>query len=86
MMKELIKIQTELKAPKNQRNKFGNYDYRSAEDILEGVKPLLEKHNCTLVMSDDIMNVGDKNYIKSTATLSCGEEKEQVSGIAREAE
>jgi hypothetical protein len=56
-MKELLLIQSELKAPKNQRNSFGNYNYRSNEDILEAVKPLLVKHNCILTVSDDIVEV-----------------------------
>ena len=56
-MKELVKIQSELKAPKSQFNKFGNYAYRSAEDILEAVKPLTVKHDCCLTISDNIHNV-----------------------------
>lgn len=56
-MEALAKIQQELKAPKNQHNKFGGYNYRSCEDILEAVKPLLAKHKCTLVIHDDICHV-----------------------------
>jgi len=56
-MKELIKIQKELKAPKNQRNKFGNYNYRSCEDILEALKPHLAENNCTLTISDEIIHI-----------------------------
>ena len=52
-MEELIKIQSELKAPKNQRNTFGKYNYRSCEDILEAVKPLLLKYGCLLTLEDD---------------------------------
>ena len=63
-------IQSELKAPKSQRNNFGNYNYRSAEDILEAVKPLLKKHNCALVINDDIVEVGDRVYVKATAMLA----------------
>lgn len=66
----LSEIQTELKAPKGQRNNFGNYNYRSAEDILEAVKPLLEKHNCALVINDDIVEVEARVYVKSTAMLA----------------
>ena len=66
---KLLKIQTELKAPKNQVNKFGGYNYRSCEDILEAVKPLLEKYNCTLKISDELVNVGERYYIKATALL-----------------
>jgi len=53
-MEKLRKIQAELKAPKNQRNNFGKYNYRSCEDILEAVKPLLDKHKCTLTISDEV--------------------------------
>ena len=53
-MKELIAIQTEIKAPKGQVNKFGNYNYRSCEDILEAVKPLLAKHNATILITDEV--------------------------------
>lgn len=66
-MIELINIQKELKAPKKQRNNFGNYNYRSCEDILEAVKPLLNKEQCVLIMSDDVVGVGDRVYIKATA-------------------
>ena len=58
---KLAAIQNELKAPKNQYNSFGNYNYRSCEDILEAVKPVLNKNGCTLHISDDVVNVGDKN-------------------------
>lgn len=66
---KLIKIQTELKAPKNQFNKFGNYSYRSCEDILEALKPLLSKYNCTLVLFDEIVNIVDRYYVKAVAKL-----------------
>ena len=59
-MKELIAIQSELKAPKSQFNKFGGYKYRKAEDILEAVKPLLNKQKCTLTITDDIVMVGNR--------------------------
>ena len=68
----LLAIQQELKAPKGQYNSFGKYKYRSCEDILEAVKPLLRKHNCTLVISDDIVMLGTRFYIKATVTLSNG--------------
>jgi len=68
-MKNLIKIQSELKAPKNQRNDFGKYNYRNCEDILEAVKPLLDKYECTLTISDDIVEVGGRVYVKATATI-----------------
>lgn len=65
----LVKIQAELKAPKGQINKFGNYRYRSAEDIIEAVKPILHKHNCALIISDEIVQVADRVYVKATAML-----------------
>jgi len=68
-MKELIKIQNELKAPKNQYNNFGKYDYRSCEDILESLKPLLSELGCFLTLTDDIWIVGDRHYVKATATI-----------------
>jgi len=72
-----------LKAPKNQYNSFGKYKYRSCEDILEGVKPLLG--NCTLTISDRIEQVGDRFYIVATATLSDGKDNINVEAYAREA-
>jgi len=68
-MKELIKIQTELKAPKDQRNNFGNYNYRSCEDILEALKPLLLKEKCTLTISDEVKDVAGIIYIEATAEI-----------------
>jgi len=81
----LSKIQSELKAPKGQMNKFGGYKYRSCEDILEALKPLLSKHKSTLVISDDIALVGDRFYIKATATFTDAENNQvSVSAFARE--
>ena len=87
-MEKLTKIQCELKAPKSLRNDFGKYNYRSAEDILEAVKPLLKKYNCTLVLNDDIVMIGQRIYVKSTATLTDNEtkEKETTQAFAREEE
>lgn len=68
-MKELIKIQAELKAPKNQFNSFGKYKYRSVEDILEAVKPLLAKHECTLTIHDEVKEVGGLTFIEATASI-----------------
>ncbi len=68
-MKELMLIQQELKAPKGQYNSFGKYRYRSCEDILEAVKPLLTKHGCILSLTDDIMEAGGRIYVKATATI-----------------
>ena len=85
-LNELVYIQSTLKAPKNQRNNFGGYNYRSCEDIMEAVKPLLKETNCTLVISDDIVQVADRIYVKSTATLKTpsGEEFKNTA-YAREA-
>ena len=85
-MKQLVEIQNELKAPKSQFNKFGGYKYRNAEDILEAVKPLLFKHKCTLTISDDIVCVGDRIYVKATAIISNGADSISVSAFAREPE
>jgi len=68
-MKELIKIQAELKAPKNQFNSFGKYKYRSVEDILEAVKPLLAKYECTLTIHDEVKEVGGITFIEATASI-----------------
>ena len=68
-MKELIEIQQELKAPKGQLNKFGNYNYRIAEDILEAVKPLLAKYNALLLLTDEVKEVGNYMYVEATAVF-----------------
>lgn len=84
-MKELVSIQSKLKAPKNQRNSFGNYNYRNAEDILEALKPLLKESECYLTISDDIIVVDDRFYVKATATITNKEDKSvSVSAFARE--
>ncbi|EPE9624002.1 ERF family protein [Escherichia coli] len=82
--KKLWTIQQTLNAPKNQRNNFGGYNYRSAEDILEAVKPLLQ--NITLTVSDEIVLIGNRYYVKATATLSDGEDAIAVTAYAREEE
>jgi hypothetical protein len=84
----LVQIQGELKAPKGQTNKFGGYSYRSAEDILEAVKPLLKKHNCDLTLSDNIVEVGGRVYVKSTARLVSSDPilEVETTAFAREAE
>ncbi len=66
---KLNAIQVELKAPKNQYNSFGKYNFRNCEDILEGLKDHLKKHNCIVVMSDEIQLIGDRFYIKATSKL-----------------
>ena len=85
LSKKILKVQAELKAPKNQYNSFGKYKYRSAEDILEGLKPLLAKHELLQTISDEIVLVGDRFYLKATVTVRHEEEKISVSGYAREA-
>lgn len=86
-MKELISIQQELKASKGQYNSFGKYHYRSCEDILEAVKPLLGKHSCILNISDQIELVGDRFYVKATATIINSEGKSvTTTAFAREQE
>lgn len=84
LIKKLRKVQQELKSPKNQYNSFGNYNYRSCEDILEAVKPLLG--DLILTISDEIINVGNRNYIRATAQIRDEETSKETTGIAREAE
>lgn len=83
-MSKLQEIQQELKAPKGQFNKFGKYNYRSCEDILEAVKPILKKTGCTLTISDEIVHIGDRYYIKATAHLKGEDTDEVVTAYARE--
>mgnify|MGYP002673196848 FL=1 len=86
-MKELIAIQSELKAPKSQFNKFGGYKYRKAEDILEAAKPLLAKQKCTLIITDDVVLIGNRIYVKATAIIKNEKgECETSTGWAREEE
>ena len=69
VLERLLNVQHELKAPKGQRNSFGNYNYRSAEDILEAVKPLLTKYSLLQTITDEVVLIGDRYYIKATVTL-----------------
>lgn len=86
-MKELQMIQSVLKAPKWQFNAFGKYKYRSCEDIVEAVKPLLKAHECVLTMSDELVLIWDRYYIKATATITNKEWKQVVTTwYAREEE
>ena len=85
LTKRILQVQSKLKAPKNQYNNFGKYAYRSAEDILEGLKPLLAKHELLQTISDEIVLVGDRFYLKATVTVLHEEEEISVSGYAREA-
>lgn len=88
VLEKLRSIQNELKAPKGQYNSFGKYYYRSCEDILEAIKPILTKHNCTVYLSDDLVCIGNRNYIKATVTITDNESGESLSntGFAREDE
>ena len=83
----LMAVQAELKAPKNQHNSFGKYDYRSAEDIIEAVKPLLKDNGLFLNMSDEIVLIGDRYYVKATVKVVdvVTGESVQTSALAREA-
>ncbi|MFR5346864.1 ERF family protein [Romboutsia timonensis] len=85
---KLLAIQNELKAPKSQFNKFGGYSYRSCEDILEAVKPLLVKNNATIILQDKIELIGDRYYIKATARFIDAESGETIEteALARESE
>ena len=83
---KLIAVQGELKAPKGQYNSFGKYKYRSCEDILEALKPLLVKHGLLLTISDDIVMVGERFYVKATVTVSNGNASVSNSAFAREDE
>jgi len=65
----LIQIQKELKVPKNQMNKFGNYKFRSAEDIIESAKPICHKYDCALIISDEVVLIGERIYVKASAIL-----------------
>jgi hypothetical protein len=82
----LASIQKNLRAPKNQYNKFGQYNYRSCEDILEALKPLTTELGATITISDEMVEVGGRIYVKATATLRCGEESVSTTAYAREAE
>lgn len=87
-MSLLSNIQQELNAPKNQYNAFGKYKYRSLEDIFEGLKPLIKKYKCSVTVSDELVVLGERYYIKATATLY--DENNKVvafnTGYAREEE
>ncbi len=86
LTEKLLKIQSELKAPKGQYNSFGKYKYRSAEDILEAVKPLNVNENVLLTITDEPVLIGEWHYIKATATLSDGKDSLSVTAYARESE
>lgn len=83
---KLLAIQTKIKAPKGQYNKFGNFNYRSAEDILEAVKPLNAEQGVLLTITDEIKEIGGRVYVVATATVSDGTDELKVSAFAREPE
>jgi hypothetical protein len=83
---ELSIIQSELKAPKGQFNAFGKYKYRSCEDIVEAVKPVLRKYNFALIITDDIVLIGERYYVKATAKISNGSTTYSATAFAREEE
>ena len=84
LFKKLTRIQNELKAPKSQKNTFGNYSYRNCEDILEAVKPLLLAENVSLKISDEVVLIGDRFYIKATASLESENQFLNNTAFARE--
>jgi len=82
----LAEIQAEVKAPKGQFNSFGKYKYRSAEDIVEAVKPVINKYGYYLVLTDEVVEIGGRIYVKATATLSNGKLHYATQAFAREEE
>ena len=89
IFERLAVVQKFLKAPKNKNNSFGKYNYRSCEDILESAKPILHEHGLTLFLTDEIVEISGRFYVKATATVyttDYGEERFSVSAFARESE
>ena len=86
MIEKLSRIQAALKAPKNLRNDFGKYNYRSCEDILEAVKPLLAKEGLVLTITDSVEMIGNRYYVKATATVTDGEKSISTTAFARESD
>lgn len=86
LVEKVSHIQGALKAPKGQTNNFGKYKYRSAEDILEAVKPLTTEHGLILTLSDEIVEVSGRIYVKATARLTDGEAELKTTAFAREEE
>lgn len=82
----LVDIQNELKVPKGNYNSFGKYKYRSAENILEAVKPILSKYGAVLTITDDILDIGNKIYLKATAKLTINDKEYIVNGFAETGE
>lgn len=90
IFKQLTDLQNELKAPKGQYNSFGKYKYRNCEDILEALKPLLAKHELALYITDEIVQIGERYYVKANAILTSTKDNDEtqivVSAFAREEE
>lgn len=86
IIERLSGIQAELKAPKDKTNTFGGYKYRSCESILESVKPLLKKYGAVLLLSDEVVEIGGRVYVKATATLHDGDNAMTSQAFAREPE
>lgn len=82
LYEKLSKIQVEMKCNKGQYNTFGKYSYRSCEDIQEAVKPYLKDLKCALIISDEIFMVGDRYYIKATATITDAENEASISNTS----
>ena len=82
LKEKLLLIQQELKAPKNQHNDYGGFNYRSCEDILEAVKPLLQKYKVVMTLSDEMVEVGDRIYVRAAATLTDAEGDESFANAA----
>ena len=83
---KLVEIQKKLKAPKGQFNNFGKYHYRSCEDIIEALKPIIHPMGFALLMNDEVVQIGERYYVKSTVWLNNGEELYQATAYAREEE
>lgn len=82
LQSKLMKIQNELKAPKNKYNSFGNYKYRNAESILEALKPLQVKYSVTTILTDEVLLIGSRYYVKSIATMNDCESEVSISAVA----
>ena len=82
LLEKLMNIQSELQAPKGQFNSFGKYNYRNCEDILEALKPSLKKYNCVVVLKDELVMIGDRYYVKATATIKDAESEVTESTVA----
>jgi ERF superfamily. len=83
---DLHKVQAALKVPRNRMNNFSQFRYRNLEDIMEGIKPILSEHGLTLTLTDDLVQIGDRYYIKATARISDGTTEQVATAFAREPE